>query len=72
MPDAARDLDTASLGAVLKTALDAVVVMRLDGTVPASSARWKAVSPSIVESPIKTEVHHHEQNAASTAGGVDA
>ena len=28
-----HDLDSASLGAVLKTALDAVVVMRLDGTV---------------------------------------
>lgn len=28
-----HDLDNASLGAVLKTALDGVVVMRLDGTV---------------------------------------
>lgn len=32
-----HDLDSASLGAVLKTALDGVVVMRLDGTV----AGWK-------------------------------
>ena len=28
-----HDLDSASLGAVLKTALDAVVVMRMDGVV---------------------------------------
>lgn len=36
----ARDLDTASLGAVLKTALDAVVVMRMDGTI----AGWNDVA----------------------------
>ena len=36
----APDLDIASLGAVLKTALDAVVVMRLDGTV----AGWNDVA----------------------------
>lgn len=35
-----HDLDSASLGAVLKTALDAVVVMRLDGTV----AGWNDVA----------------------------
>ena len=35
-----RDLDTACLGAVLKTALDAVVVMRLDGTI----AGWNDVA----------------------------
>lgn len=35
-----RDLDSASLGAVLKTALDAVVVMRLDGTI----AGWNDVA----------------------------
>lgn len=34
------DLDTATLGAVLKTALDAVVVMRLDGTI----AGWNDVA----------------------------
>jgi two-component system sensor kinase FixL len=37
---AAGDLDSTSLGAVLKTALDAVVVMRLDGTV----AGWNDVA----------------------------
>lgn len=36
----ARDLDTQRLGAVLKTALDAVVVMRTDGTV----AGWNDVA----------------------------
>ena len=36
----ARDLDTVRLGAVLKTALDAVVVMRTDGTV----AGWNDVA----------------------------
>ena len=35
-----RDIDTASLGAVLKTALDAVVVMRMDGTV----AGWNDIA----------------------------
>ena len=35
-----HDLDSASLGAVLKTALDAVVVMRLDGVV----AGWNDVA----------------------------
>jgi hypothetical protein len=35
-----HDLDSASLGAVLKTALDCVVVMRLDGTV----AGWNDVA----------------------------
>ena len=35
-----HDLDSASLGAVLKTALDAVVVMRLDGTI----AGWNDVA----------------------------
>lgn len=35
-----HDLDSASLGAVLKTALDGVVVMRLDGTV----AGWNDVA----------------------------
>lgn len=35
-----HDLDSASLGAVLKTALDSVVVMRLDGTV----AGWNDVA----------------------------
>jgi len=40
MRGAARDLDTASLGAVLKTALDAVVVMRLDGTI----AGWSDIA----------------------------
>ncbi len=34
------DLDSASLGAVLKTALDAVVVMRLDGTI----AGWNDIA----------------------------
>lgn len=36
----ARDIDTAQLGAVLKTALDAVVVMRTDGTI----AAWNEVA----------------------------
>lgn len=36
----AKDIDSASLGAVLKTALDGVVVMRLDGTV----AGWNDVA----------------------------
>ncbi|MDL2341379.1 MAG: HWE histidine kinase domain-containing protein [Pseudomonadota bacterium] len=36
----ARDLDTLQFGAVLKTALDAVVVMRLDGTI----AGWNDVA----------------------------
>ncbi len=36
----AKDIETANLGAVLKTALDAVVVMRLDGTV----AGWNDVA----------------------------
>ena len=35
-----HELDSASLGAVLKTALDAVVVMRLDGTI----AGWNDVA----------------------------
>ncbi len=35
-----HDLDSASLGAVLKTALDAVVVMRMDGTI----AGWNDVA----------------------------
>lgn len=35
-----RELDTTSLGAVLKTALDAVVVMRMDGTI----AGWNDVA----------------------------
>ena len=36
----ARNIDTAQLGAVLKTALDAVVVMRVDGTI----AAWNDVA----------------------------
>ena len=36
----ARNIDTAQLGAVLKTALDAVVVMRIDGTI----AGWNDVA----------------------------
>jgi PAS domain S-box-containing protein len=38
--DVGRNLDTASLGAVLKTALDAVVVMRMAGTI----AGWNDVA----------------------------
>jgi len=36
----ASPLDDASLGAVLKTALDAVIVMRMDGVI----AGWNAVA----------------------------
>lgn len=38
-----RDIDTAGLGAILKTALEAVVVMRFDGTV----AGWNDVAERI-------------------------
>lgn len=38
--DSALDLNSASLGAVLKTALDAVIVMRMDGTI----AGWNDVA----------------------------
>ena len=37
----AKDLKRPELGAILRTALDAVVVMRLDGTI----AGWNDVAP---------------------------